>query len=302
MTEMRRRGTDTTITAPTLKRGGEILTPMRRGPLLLVLYGDELGKRYHLEASPLVFGRSLDCDRVLDNPSVSRRHFQVTVEDAEVFIDDVGSTNGTFVNGIKLVQRVPLNSGDLISIGNLILKYLPYEESERFFSRELFRLSTIDPLTDAYNKHFFVEILAKEVDRSLRYQHSLSLLVLDVDGFAKVNAAHGDHAGDAVLRGIGRLIMEAVRKQDIFARYEDDAFSVLLPETDLERTLQVAERLRRSVESHSFRLDANTNLSVTCSLGVAALAEATSSVATMLKRADDALERAKSAGRNRVST
>jgi diguanylate cyclase (GGDEF)-like protein len=290
-----------TITQPTLSRGGEVLTNLRRGPLLLVLYGDELGKRYHLDAAALVFGRSLNCDRVLDNPSVSRRHFCVYVEDELASIEDAGSTNGTFVNGLKLVQRTPLNAGDLISVGNVILKYLPYEETDRFFSRELFRLSTIDPLTDAYNKQFFLEILSKEVDRSTRYQHPLSLVFLDVDRFSDVNKKHGEPAGDAVLRGVSRLIMEAVRKQDLFARYDDDTFSVLLPETDEERTLQVSERLRRSIEAHPFRLDERTTLNVTVSLGVASLSEATSSVATLLKRADDALDRAKTTGRNRVA-
>ena len=291
-----------TITVPTISRGGEVLTTLRRGPLLLVLYGDELGKRYHLEASELVFGRSMAADRVLDNPSVSRRHFRVLVEGEQAFIEDVGSTNGTFVNGLKLTHRLALNAGDLISVGNVILKYLPFEETDRFFSRELFRLSTIDPLTDAYNKQFFLEILSKEVDRSVRYQHALSLLFLDVDRFAEVNRKYSEPAGDAVLRGVARLIVEAVRKQDIFARYEDDTFSVLLPETDEERTLQVAERLRRSVEAHAFRFDESTSIGVTISLGVATLTEATANVATLLKRADDALDRAKTAGANRVST
>lgn len=290
------------ITVPTLTRGGEVRTSLRRGPLLLVLYGDELGKRYHLEASQLVFGRSLGCDRVLDNPSVSRRHFRVAQDGDEAFIEDVGSTNGTFVNGVKLTMRQQLMSGDLITIGNVILKYLPFEETDRYFSRELFRLSTIDPLTDAYNKQFFLEILGKEVERGLRYQHALSLILLDIDGFDAVNDKHGAPAGDAVLRGVSRLIMEAVRKQDVFARYDEDAFSVLLPETDEERTLQVAERLRRSVESHVFRFDERSTAAVTISLGVATVGDATGSVSTLLKRADDALDRAKSAGRNRVST
>jgi len=291
-----------TITVPTISRGGEVAATLRRGPLLLVLYGDELGKRYPLDAPQLVFGRSLGCDRVLDNPSVSRRHFCIYVEAGETSIDDVGSTNGTFLNGVKLARRTTLNAGDLISVGNVILKYLPFEETDRYFSRELFRLSTIDPLTDAYNKQFFLEILSKEVDRSTRYQHPLSLLLLDVDRLFDVNKKFGEPSGDAVLRGLARLIMETVRKQDVFARYDDDTFSVLLPETDQERTMQVAERLRRCVESHPFRFDGGSTLSVTISVGVATLCETTSSVATLLKRADDALDRAKTTGRNRVAT
>jgi diguanylate cyclase (GGDEF)-like protein len=267
-----------------------------------VLYGDELGKRYRLDGSPLVFGRSLSCDRVLDNPSVSRRHFSIFVDEGEASIEDAGSTNGTFLNGAKLVHRTTLNQGDLISVGNVILKFLPFEETERFFSRELFRLSTIDPLTDAYNKQFFLEIMSKEVDRSVRYQHALSLIFLDVDRFADVNRKYSEPAGDSILRGVARLIMEAVRKQDIFARYGDDRFSVLLPETDEERALQVAERLRRGIESHTFRFDEATSLGVTVSQGVSSLSDATCTVATLLRRAEDALERAKAAGRNRVST
>jgi diguanylate cyclase (GGDEF)-like protein len=291
-----------TKTTPAVSRGGDIFTVLRKGPLLLVLYGEELGKRYYIEQDEQDFGRSLKCHSCMENPSVSRRHFKVFKSDTSVWIADLGSTNGTFVNGVRLGEAQVLNPGDLISVGNVILKYLPKEDTGQFFNRELFRLSTIDPITDAYNKQFFLDIVAKEVERSTRYQHPLSLILIDVDEFERINQQHGTAVGDAVLRAMTRLVMETIRKQDVFARYDEDTFGMLLPETDVEHATFVAERLRARVSEHKFQLDEERDLVLKVSLGVATLNENVCSVSALLRQADEMLYRAKREGKDRVAS
>jgi two-component system, cell cycle response regulator len=292
----------TTRTIPAVRRGGEEPSGgFSRGPLLLVLYGDELGKRFFLAPGEHVFGRSLKSDHVIDNPSVSRSHFSVVVHEEESWLVDAGSMNGTFVNGVRIRDRIAMSAGDLVSLGNVILKFMPYEESDRFYSHELFRMSTIDPLTDAYNKQYFLGILSKEVERSLRYQNPLTIIQLDIDRFRDVNEHFGEAAGDATLRGIGRIIVDAVRKQDVFARYNDDGFAILLPETNIDRAEQVGRRLLESISKHQFRHGTDSSFAVTVSMGVVSLSDKIASVSALLRAVDEALYRARQAGGNQLA-
>lgn len=292
----------TTRSIPAVRRSDEESNSgFSRGPLLLVLYGDELGKRFFLTPGEHVFGRSLNCDHVIDNPSVSRSHFSVLVEDEKSWLIDAGSMNGTFVNGMRIRDRVMMNAGDLVSLGNVILKFMPFEESDRFYSHELFRMSTIDPLTDAYNKQYFLGVLSKEVERSLRYQNPLTVIQLDVDEFGTVNERFGQAAGDATLRGIGRIIVDAIRKQDVFARYNEDGFAILLPETSVERAEQVGQRLLEGISASKFRHGEQDSFSVTASMGVVSLSERVSSVSALLRAVDEALFRAREAGGNQLA-
>jgi len=166
-------------------------------------------------------------------------------------------------------------------------------------NREIKRQSIIDPLTQAYNRHYFVSRLTAEVERSIRYSRPVSVLFVDVDQFKLVNDQHGHLQGDEVLRSVGKLFKVCLRDVDVVCRYGGDEFIVLFPETDLEMARCAAEKLLRTVGSHKFPVidDPEKTLQITLSMGLSSLKPGMRDDA-LLKAADEALYKAKSRGRN----
>lgn len=165
----------------------------------------------------------------------------------------------------------------------------------------LYLMATLDRMTRLYIHHYFQERLNEEVIRYQRYGTGpLSLIMIDIDHFKKFNDTYGHQQGDTVLKEVARLIKEQIRKMDLPARYGGEEFAIILPETDLEAAVLVANRLRKKVEMHEFP-GQETPLHVTISLGVAEFStENDKSKEALIKKADDALYRAKESGRNRV--
>lgn len=157
-------------------------------------------------------------------------------------------------------------------------------------------LSITDPLTTLNNRRHFIEALAKELHRNLRFAGGLAVVMLDVDHFKRVNDEYGHDVGDAVLVHLATLLSAGVRQNDTLARWGGEEFILLLPETDLAGAMMLAENLRRKVEGDPFPCVGQ----VTASFGVAVFAERERGD-TLLKRADEALYRAKQEGRNRVA-
>ena len=160
------------------------------------------------------------------------------------------------------------------------------------------RLAITDGLTGLFNRrHFFVKA-QEEYERALRYNHPLSILMIDVDHFKHVNDEHGHHAGDLVLKQVAETCRKALRQVDIIGRYGGEELVVLMPETAQDSALQAAERLRESIISLQFP-NIEKSLCVTISIGVATL-EDTIELDRLLDRADQALYQAKDFGRNQV--
>jgi two-component system cell cycle response regulator len=169
-------------------------------------------------------------------------------------------------------------------------------------NREIKRKSIIDPLTQTYNRHYFVSRLATEVRRARRYSRPTSLIFSDVDRFKEINDKYGHLQGDDVLQDLGKLFLASTREVDVVCRYGGDEFVILLPETSLDMARQTAEKICQSVSSHAFRNLDNPaiTLPVTLSVGVSALG-GEQNEEEFLRRADEALYEAKKLGRNRVS-
>jgi diguanylate cyclase (GGDEF)-like protein len=160
---------------------------------------------------------------------------------------------------------------------------------------EILKLSLTDALTGVGNRRMLDEVLAREVERSRRHGDPLSLTILDIDHFKRVNDTWGHDVGDRVLRETGGVLLQTMRLSDIATRMGGEEFVLLLPCTNLDEGLVCAERLRVAMAAHDFALSAP----VTSSFGVASLAAGESGPA-LLARADGGLYRAKQQGRNRV--
>ena len=170
------------------------------------------------------------------------------------------------------------------------LKDLTFSLSEKMFK---------DPLTKAYNRLYFSSRLKEEIERAKRYNHPLSLILLDIDFFKKINDTYGHDVGDLVLKTISQIILENIRKSDLFARIGGEEFAILLPDTSKDKAILVAEKLRETIEKTPIILPNGKQIKVTISLGVTSLKK-DDDESSFIKRADEALYDAKKSGRNIV--
>jgi diguanylate cyclase (GGDEF)-like protein len=174
-------------------------------------------------------------------------------------------------------------------------------ETTRADNRRLEALATTDPLTRVLNRRALLDRLNAEVDRARRYDSGLTMLLLDVDYFKQINDTAGHLAGDSVLRQLGALLEDAMRKVDVVARYGGEEFVAILPETSADGGVAFAERLRERIEAQEFNVNHERTVHLTVSIGIATFPSArVESTEDLFARADEALYRAKSAGRNQV--
>lgn len=166
--------------------------------------------------------------------------------------------------------------------------------------RELMEQANIDDLTKIANRRFFMLHSGQELERSLRYERPLSLLIYDVDHFKHINDRCGHDTGDTVLKALTQAIQDELRTTDLQARIGGEEFAVLLPETALDKAIEVAERLRARVEKMTYATMEKRGAPITISVGVAAYAYESETLDELIARADRALYRAKAGGRNRV--
>ncbi|MBX3018674.1 MAG: GGDEF domain-containing protein [Bdellovibrionaceae bacterium] len=274
-------------------------------PALVVLLGPQgyVGKQYALVQAEYVLGRSVDCGIHLDDKSVSRNHARLVIVGSEVTVVDLGSANKTVVNGNVLNPMAPmkLKNNDQIKIGNLILKFLEKGNLEAITNREMNEKAVKDGLTGAYTKGALIERGPELIKRSEVLNEELSLIVLDIDHFKKINDQYGHAAGDVVLKQLSDVIStKVVRSQDFFARYGGEEFVILLAHTPLRAAAEVSERIRATVESTAF-MSEGKRIPVTVSVGVATRKSDEDVWDTFFKRADTALYQSKQNGRNRVT-
>jgi two-component system, cell cycle response regulator len=272
--------------------------PAGKEACLVVIYGEELGKKYNLDRPSLIIGRSSKADIQIDQESVSRNHCKIINTGKTIMMRDLGSTNGTYVND-ELIDEYVLRDGDFIKIGRSIFKFLSGDNIENAYHEEIYRLTTVDGLTQVFNKRYFLETLEREIGRAQRYRRDLSLIIFDIDHFKKINDTYGHLAGDHVLKQLARVIKSRIRREDILSRYGGEEFAIILPEIDQANAAQFAEKIRRLVEKAVFRFE-ETDIPVTISIGVSACSDEHTDVNEFIKVADDKLYEAKMQGRNRV--
>ncbi len=279
---------------------------------LVVIYGSDLGRRIPLGAGDFEIGRSSASDLALDQESVSRHHARITrggaasgrslsaANAAPYMIADLGSTNGTYVNDTAVTER-KLKDGDQIKVGHSIMKFMTGDNVEHSYHEEIYRLMTVDGLTQVFNKRYFTEALEREFNRCRRYKRDLSLMIIDIDFFKIKNDEYGHVAGDALLKQMATAVNEKLRREDIFARVGGEEFAVILPEVGIVAALVTAEKVRAIVEESRFTFDQVT-MACTVSVGLATTVDSTGGPEELYGVADAALYSAKKNGRNRVAT
>jgi diguanylate cyclase (GGDEF)-like protein len=267
---------------------------------LVVLQGTNVGEMHKIEGPEVVIGRAQSTTVRLNDDGISRRHCRVLSIGGQVIIEDLGSANGTLVNG-NLVQHCPLKEGDKIRLGaKTTLKFTYQDKLDESFQQQMIDAALRDGLTRAYNKKFFQDRLETEFAYARRHKTMLSLVMFDVDFFKRVNDTYGHLAGDAVLVHLSRLTQTTIRTEDVLARYGGEEFVVICRGTPLTNAGVLGERLRARVEQENFDYQ-GTRLPVTISVGIAALPEANVNVPSdLIRDADKALYEAKRSGRNRV--
>jgi diguanylate cyclase (GGDEF)-like protein len=286
------------------------VTPRRRstdpGPeanLIQIAHpkGLGLGTRYRFRpGSTVVLGRGGEADVSLPEVSaISRKHASLTYRIESVILEDLGSTNGTFVNDVRIEQPTVLKSGDRFALGAVHFKFLQERDVENAYFQAIHDMMVRDGLTQISNKRKFEEEAVREVARARRYNRPLCLLLFDVDRFKSVNDERGHLAGDFVLKEVVRLVSDFCRKEQVFARVGGDEFAILTPEAKIEGAKTLGERLRSRIANHEFDY-AGGCFRVTCSFGVAELSAEMKSPEELYEAADRALYAAKREGRDRV--
>lgn len=267
---------------------------------LIVIYApgsNQLGKRFSLAEGAVQIGRGIENDVVLHSDSVSRRHARIEIRAGSYRIVDMHSTNGTYVND-QLVRDDPLRRGDQIKIGDTILKFLSGADLESQYHETIYQLTIMDGLMGIHNKRYFLEQLDRELSRATRHRRPLTLVICDIDHFKRVNDEFGHLAGDYVLKEIAQLAKSRLRPDDVIARYGGEELAIILPETDIEGGVRIAEELRTIIATQTFVFE-DDDIDVTISCGVARLDPAWESY-DFVRAADEQLYEAKRGGRNRV--
>lgn len=277
-------------------------SPANHGSCLVHIYpsGPALGTRFPVNDQIVTLGRDEGCDICVREESVSRKHAFIHPGPSACTVTDLNSTNGTFVNDVRVRGECPLKDGDYLRVGNTIYRFLSGGNVEAQYHEEIYRLVIIDALTEVHNKRYFLEDLNRTLATATRYNRPLSLLMIDVDRFKAINDQLGHLGGDATLRELAHCLKQVIRKDDLLARYGGEEFALVLPETPHAEGMEVAERLRRLIAEHPFRYE-DKPCSVTISLGVAAT-EGKDWITTgeLIEEADARLYEAKRQGRNRV--
>ncbi|OGQ50034.1 MAG: hypothetical protein A3I09_00110 [Deltaproteobacteria bacterium RIFCSPLOWO2_02_FULL_47_10] len=269
---------------------------------LLFLAGPLIGKLFHLQEGSTVFGRAPDADIVINDARISRHHLKIDVSGDVIEIEDLGSTNGTFVNGSR-IKRQRLADSDKIQISSsTIFKFAFQSKTENIFHKELYKMAIIDPATNVYNKRFFLERFKEEFGHAKRSKMPLSLFMIDIDFFKKINDTHGHLAGDMILHQLAKTVKTMVRGEDIFARYGGEEFVAVLRGTNKTGAFNLAERIRNKIASTSYIFEEH-NIPLTISIGVSSLNEGKEYKTSeeLIKDADEKLYQSKQNGRNRTT-
>ncbi|HEX8071258.1 MAG TPA: GGDEF domain-containing protein [Pyrinomonadaceae bacterium] len=282
-----------------------------RRPALVFLRGELLAAPIPLERSEIVLGRALEADIRINDPRASRLHARINIIESPAGppvyrVTDLGSTNGTLLNG-RAVTEATLHDGDKLTIGEHLLRFELLDDVDREFQRQIYRLLAHDELTGLLTSKSFFSELRREASRAEADGRPFCVLMMDLDHFKRVNDTYGHLVGSQTLEDVGALITRALRAGDVAARFGGEEFAAFLLDADGAQGLVAAERVRTIIEAHTFAAtrrgatgEVAPGFHITISVGVATYPGDARDPIELIELADTALYRAKQAGRNRV--
>jgi two-component system cell cycle response regulator len=268
--------------------------------LLVRIEGESLGQVMLLQADEVVIGRAQTAAICVVDPGVSRHHARLVRGADNYILQDMGSAYGTYVGGQQIDEK-GLVDGDIIQLGPAVMfRYSVTDADQQAMFEHLYDASVTDALTSAYNREYFDTRLASELAYARRHNAPLSLIILDVDHFKKINDNYGHRVGDQTLVSLVKVARPALRTEDVFCRYGGEEFAIILRTTDVEQAACVAERIRSIIAE--LRIDAaDGSFGITVSLGCASLLCCESITSeSLISVADRRLYVAKHSGRNQV--
>ncbi len=270
---------------------------------LMMLSGTLPGSMVALEGDELVLGRTELADRI-DDRGLSRRHARIYRASDGFYVEDLGSKNGTFVNGEQIAGKPrKLVDGDRIHVGQeTLLRVSLHDEVEQEAAVRLYEAAVRDPLTRLHNRRSLDERLRSEFAFADRHQSLLAVILLDIDHFKRVNDTFGHPTGDKVLAKLAEALERMVRVEDLVARYGGEEFAVVVRGIEPSHLEPLCERIRKGASAVRVPSPSG-DVRFTVSLGVARMLgpdHGFTSPEDLLAAADEALYRAKSGGRDRA--
>jgi two-component system cell cycle response regulator len=284
-------------TPPLARRAAEL----ERQYIVSVLHGPQTGLTRALDQDSIVIGRAGGCDFVLDDTALSRRHCRIYRNTEGLVVEDLGSSNGTFLDGKMVSTPQRIDDGARIHLGRqTVLSLSRQDPLEQNAARQLYESAMRDALTGVYNRRSLDQRMREEFAYALRHKSSLSFLLLDLDHFKRINDTFGHPAGDAVLRHVGELVPRYLRREDVAARYGGEEFAIVARSIGVEGARTLGERIRKRIAEAPVTFG-HQSIPITGSIGIATLDERKryASADALLAAADQALYRAKEGGRNR---
>lgn len=272
----------------------------RNYPVLVFVRGPYIGRNILLADDCIVFGRSDDAGIMINDPMVSRRHFQIDYDRGQkaYVVTDLDSVNGTYVNNNRIVARV-IREGEKIFAGNTVLRFSRVDAIDMQYRYQIEQLMNIDDLTGLVVRRLFNEELDRMVAVARSRCTALSMLVMDMDGLKQINDTHGHLFGAYAITQIGQIIKQSLDGIGLACRFGGDEFQAFLPDTNLEDALNFAENLRKTIEAYQYVKD-GVEIFPTLSIGVAAYQQGQTRD-VFFQKADLALYKAKKVGKNCVA-
>ncbi len=288
-----------TLTTVTMSSVTIPLPAQRDRAVLVRMDETHAGQVVPTDVVDLRIGRHPTSSLVIDDEGISRSHARILRKGNTYLIEDLKSSNGTYVDGAR-VETAELKDGSLVQLGPRVrFRFSVVDEHQERILRQLYESSVRDPLTGVFNRAYFLDRLAGELAYANRHSSDASLLLLDLDHFKKVNDTFGHPGGDAVLRSLAATVRKVLRVEDIFARYGGEEFIVLLRGIAIDGAARAAERLRRAIVAAPTDHDGQ-RIDCTVSIGCASLGSGGRTAQELIATADRRLYAAKHAGRDRV--
>lgn len=276
----------------------------KRLAVLIQLRGRQIGRRCLLNADSLDCGRNPGLSDIAfpEDPEISGKHcrFSWSLQDGKYMVEDLKSLNGTWVNGQQISDKL-LEDGDKIFIGSTVLKFTYHDVVEAEFHQEMEKRLNIDDLTGLVVKRNFDMAFEDALDFAKLREKSLSVFMMDMDGLKRINDTLGHFMGSHCISRVGQLIKRHSDGRGLATRFGGDEFTAYLMDTNKTDALDWAEQLRLHIFEYTFEKN-QVRAYPTLSIGVATYPEDGEKSDELIRKADEALYRAKAAGRNRVST